>query len=96
MVRCLSVENALREIEAIERLISPYKYSAYEATRVLQTLKDLKEALNKMDKEKIKQIMEDFSSLENAAAPYRGYRFVEEALQHAKKLHEELNKIVSN
>jgi len=47
-----------------------------------------------MDKNKIKQIMEEISNIEEIAAPYRGYGFVEESLKHAKKLLSELKNII--
>ncbi|MBS7607187.1 hypothetical protein KEJ14_05055 [Candidatus Bathyarchaeota archaeon] len=90
----MSVNTALREIEAIERLIGPYEFFSYEAKMVLTTLRNLREALNKMDRERIKQILNEMSNIEVAAAPYRGYGFVEEALEHAKKLSGELKKIL--
>jgi hypothetical protein len=90
----MSVEGAMREIRAIEGLIEPYEYEAYEARRVLTALRDLKEALGKMDKERIKRVINEISGLEGLAAPYRGYGFVEEALLHARNLLNELKKIV--
>ncbi len=90
----MSVVNALQEIEAIEGLIAPYAYYSYEAERVLGILRDLKEALNIMDRDKIREIIEGLSNIESMAAPYRGYGFVEEALEHSKKLLNELRKIV--
>ncbi|MEM2341795.1 MAG: hypothetical protein QXX94_05185 [Candidatus Bathyarchaeia archaeon] len=90
----MSVSNALREIEAIERLIKPYEFFSYDAKRVLMSLKDLRDALNIMDKEKIKHKINEMSNIEVAAAPYRGYGFIEEALEHAKRLLDELKKIV--
>ena len=47
-----------------------------------------------MDKNKIKQIMEEISNVEEIAASYRGYGFVEESLEHAKKLLSELKNII--
>ncbi|MBS7651596.1 MAG: hypothetical protein QXD04_01100 [Candidatus Bathyarchaeia archaeon] len=90
----MSVSEAIREIEAIEGLISPYAYYSYDAERVLAALRDLKDALNRMDKDRIRQIMEGLSNIESMAAPYRGYSFVEEALEHSKRLLTELTKIV--
>jgi hypothetical protein len=93
-VENLSLNNALREIEAIEGLIGPYEYFSYDAKMFLNALRELREALNVMDKGKIKQIMDGLSRIEETAAPYRGYGFVEEAIQHSKKLLEELKRIV--
>lgn len=90
----MSVNVALREIEAIEGLIGPYEFFSYEAKMVLTTLRKLRDALNNMDKERIKQILNEMSNIEAAAAPYRGYGFVEEALEHARKLSNELKKIL--
>jgi len=90
----LSVNKALEEISAIERLIKPYEYQAYEAGRVLNYLAALRDALGKMDKEGIKSALEKISTIEAEAAPYRGYEPVEEALQHARRLREELQKLL--
>lgn len=90
----MSVSEAMREIEAIEELISPYIYYSYDAERLVTALRELKEALNAMDKNRIRQIMEGLSNIESMAAPYRGYSFVEEALEHSKKLLTELRKMV--
>ncbi|MBS7653690.1 hypothetical protein KEJ43_01260 [Candidatus Bathyarchaeota archaeon] len=90
----MSVNNALREIETIEGLIGPYEYFSYDAKMFLNALRELREAINVMDKAKIKHRLGDLSRVEEAAAPYRGYGFVEEAIQHSKKLLEELKKIV--
>lgn len=90
----MSVSGAMHEIEAIEVLISPYVYYSYDAERVLAALRELKDALNKMDKHRIRQVMEGLSNIESLAAPYRGYGFVEEALEHSKRLLIELRKIV--
>ena len=90
----MSVDKALQEIEAIEKLIGPYEFFSYDAKRVLNILKELKESLSGIDKNRIKQIMEEMLDIEEAAAPYRGYGFVEEALEHAKKLLDELKNIV--
>ncbi|MBS7637794.1 hypothetical protein KEJ49_02730 [Candidatus Bathyarchaeota archaeon] len=90
----MSVSVAMHEIEAIEGLLSPYVYYSYEAERVLAALRELKDALNKMDKHRIRQVMEGLSNIESMAAPYRGYDFVEEALEHSKRLLDELRKIV--
>ncbi|MBS7648145.1 MAG: hypothetical protein ABIM44_04310 [candidate division WOR-3 bacterium] len=91
----MSASIALREIEAIEGLIGPYEFFSYDAKRVLVTLRDLRDALNRMDKERIKKMIAEISNIEAVAAPYRGYEFVEEAIEHAKKLLNELKKIVS-
>ena len=90
----MSVDVALREIEAIESLLGPYEFFSYDAKKVLKVLKELKEALNKMDKNQIKQFLKEISNIEETAAPYRGYGFVEEALEHAKKLLSELKNIL--
>lgn len=90
----MSVNNALREIEAIEELLRPYEFFSYDARKVLESLRELKKALNEMDKAKIKQIAEEMSDIEETAAPYRGYSFVEESLEHAKKLRNELKNIL--
>jgi plasmid replication initiation protein len=91
----MSVNKALQEIEAIENLIGPYEYESHDAKQVLMGLRDLRKALETMDKEKIRQKINEIMSIEAAAAPYRGYGFVEEALEHAGRLLEELRKIVS-
>jgi len=88
------VNKALHEIGAIEELIEPYEFFSYDAKKVLKVLKELREALGEMDKNKIKQIMEEISNIEEIAAPYRGYGFVEESLKHAKKLLSELKNII--
>jgi len=93
-VNKLSVDKALEEISAIERLVKPYEYQVYEARKVLDDLADLRDALSKMDKKGIEDAVERISTLEAQAAPYRGYGAVEEALQHAKKLKEELKKFL--
>jgi len=93
-VNRLSVNKALEEISAIERLIRPYEYQAYEAKRALNDLAALRDALSKMDKKKIKSAAEKISTLETEAAPYRGFGPVEEALQHARRLREELEKLL--
>ncbi|MEM2027121.1 MAG: hypothetical protein QXJ13_06845 [Candidatus Bathyarchaeia archaeon] len=90
----MSVNEAMREIQAIESLIGPYEYFSYEARRVLTALRDLKSALERMDKESIRRMISEISNLDELAAPYRGYGFVEEALMHAKKLLSELRRIV--
>ncbi|MCX8171570.1 MAG: hypothetical protein N3E47_06345 [Candidatus Bathyarchaeota archaeon] len=90
----MSVNEAMREIRAIESLIGPYEYYSYEARKVLTALRDLKNALEKMDKESIKRMIAEISNIDELAAPYRGYSFVEEALLHAKRLLSELKKIV--
>jgi len=90
----LSVDKALEEISAIERLIKPYEYEAYEARKVLNDLATLREALTTMNKERIKTIAERMSKIEEQAAPYRGFGPVEEALRHAQKLREELSKLL--
>jgi len=92
----LSINNALEEISAIERLIKPYEYQAYEAKKVLSDLAALREAITKMDKESIKNAIEKISALEYEAAPYRGFGPVEEALQHARRLKEELKKLLED
>jgi len=92
----LSVNKALEEISAIERLIQPYEYQAYEVRRVLNDLDALRNALSKMDKEQIKSAVEKISTLETEAAPYRGFGPVEEALQHAQRLREELKKLLED
>ena len=91
----LSVDKALEEISAIERLIEPYRYEAYEAKRILNDLAALRDALGKMDKESIKSFTEKISTIEAEAAPYRGFGPVEEALEHARKLREELKKLLT-
>ncbi len=90
----MSVEKALEEISAIEDFIRPYEYQSYEATRVLNDLAALRNALNKMDKEGIRSAIEKLSTLEAQAAPYRGFGPVDEALKHAQKLKEELKKLL--
>ncbi len=91
----MSVDAALREIEAIENMIKPYySFSYYDARRFLTFLRDLRESLIRMDKEKLKESIVEISKIEAAAAPYRGYRFLEEALKHAKILLNELRKII--
>lgn len=90
----MSVNDAMREIQAIERLIQPYEYFSYEAKKGLSILRNLKNALERMDKEEIRKIINEMSNIEELAAPYRRYRFVEEALTHVKRLLEELRKIV--
>ena len=92
----MSVNKALEEISAIERLIQPYEYQAYEVRRVLNDLDALRNALSKMDKEQIKSAVEKISTLETEAAPYRGFGPVEEALQHAQRLREELKKLLED
>jgi hypothetical protein len=82
----VSVDEAMHEIEAIESLISPYAYYSYDAERLLTTLRELRGALNAMDKERIRRVVEGLSDIESVAAPYRGYGFVEEALEHSKRL----------
>jgi len=94
LVCWMSVSAALREIEAIEDLIGPYEFFSYDAKKVLMLLRDLRDALNRMDKDKIRQMITDISNIEVMAAPYRGYGFVEESIEHAKKLLNELKKIV--
>jgi hypothetical protein len=89
----MSVNKALQEIESIEYLIGPYEFLSYDAKRILMSLRDLKDALKNMDKERIRQKINEMSNIEAAAAPYRGYGFVEEALEHARRLSEELKKI---
>ena len=89
----MSVNKALEEI-SIENLVRPYKYQVYEAGKVLDELAALRESLSKMDKESIQDAIEKISNLEAQAAPYRGYGPVEEALQHAKILKEELKKLL--
>lgn len=84
----------MREIEAIEGLISPYMYYSYDAERLMNALRELKEALNRMDRDRIREVMEVLSNIESMAAPYRGYDFVEEALEHSKRLLIELRKMV--
>jgi len=90
----MSVNRALQEIEAIENLIGPYEFYSYDAKRILVSLRDLKDALKSMDKERIRQKINEMSNIEAVAAPYRGYGFVEEALEHGRRLSEELKKIV--
>jgi hypothetical protein len=90
----VSVDEAMREIKAIENLISPYAYYSYDAERLLAALGELKGALNAMDKERIRRVMEGLSDIESVAAPYRGYGFVEEALEHSKRLLGILRKMV--
>ena len=90
----LSVNKALEEISAIERLIRPYEYQAYEARKALNDLAALRDALSKMDKESIRSAAEKISTLEAEAAPYRGFGPVEEALRHARRLREELEKLL--
>lgn len=90
----MSVDEAMREIKAIERLIGPYEHFSYEAKKVLAALRDLKNALESMDEKSIKRIIREMSNIDELAAPYRGYDFVEETLVHAKKLLDELRKIV--
>lgn len=92
----MSVNRALEEISAIERIIRPYEYQAYEARKVLDDLAALREALNKLNKEAIRASLEEISKIEAQAAPYRGFGPVEEALQHAQKLREELKKILES
>lgn len=92
----MSVDVALREIDAIERLLGPYEFFSYDAKRFLEVLRKLKKALNEMDKGEIRRIAESMANVEEAAAPYRGYEFVEEALEHAKKLLSELKGILGD
>jgi len=95
-VKKLSVNRALEEISAIERLIRPYEYEAYEARRALNDLAALREALSRMDKESIRRAAEKILTLEAEAAPYRSFSFVEEALKHARRLREELKKLLES
>ena len=92
----MSVNKALEEISAIERLIRPYEYQSYEAKRVLNDLAKLREALNKMDKEDIRSALEKISTLETYAEPYRYFGPVEEALRHAQRLREELKRLLES
>ncbi|MBS7625157.1 hypothetical protein KEJ29_06235 [Candidatus Bathyarchaeota archaeon] len=90
----MSVSDAMREIQAIKSLIGPYEYYSYEARRALNVLRDLERALERMDKESIKRFINDVANIEELAAPYRGYTFVEEALTHARELLNQLKRIV--
>ena len=67
----MSINNALEEISAIERLIKPYEYQAYEAKKVLSDLAALRKAITKMDKESIKNAIEKMSALEYEARAKR-------------------------
>mgnify|MGYP005642581631 CR=1 FL=1 len=96
MVRNLSVDIALEEISRIESLIKPYEYQVYEARETLRFLSDLRESLNRMDKEKLADALKNLRNIESRAMPYRGFDIVERALQHAKKLEEELKKILES
>ena len=95
-MRNLSVDIALEEISRIESLIKPYEYQAYEARETLRFLSDLRESLNRMDKEKLADALKNLRNIESRAMPYRGFDIVERALQHAKKLEEELKKILES
>jgi chaperonin cofactor prefoldin len=90
----LSVNKALEEISAIERIVKPYEYQVYEAKRVLNDLAALREHLNEMSQESIRTALEILSKIESQAALYRGYGPVEAALKHGKRLEEELKKIL--
>ena len=90
----VGVGRALEEIDAIERLIRPYQYESYDARRVLDELSALREALSSMDVESIRGFIEKISRLEAQAEYYRGYSVVEEALKHARRLREELERLV--
>ncbi|RLI06156.1 hypothetical protein DRO22_01840 [Candidatus Bathyarchaeota archaeon] len=90
----MSVEEALREISIIEDLVKPYEYQVYEARKVLDELAALRETLSKMDKKELEDAVKRISNLESQAAPYRGYEPVEEILQHAQRLREELKKLL--
>jgi len=68
----LSINNALEEISAIERLIKPYEYQAYEAKKMLSDLTALRKAITKMDKESIKNAIEKMSALEYEARALSG------------------------
>ena len=94
MVYNLSVDIALEEISRIEELIRPYQYQAYEVEEALKILSDLRESLNRMDKEKIADVLKKLSDIESRAAPYRSFGIVGRTLQHVKKLKEELEKIL--
>jgi len=95
-VKRLSVNKALEEISAIERLIRPYEYEAYEARNTLNDLASLREALSRMNKESIRSAVERILTLEAYATPYRDFGPVEEALQHARRLREELKKLLKS
>jgi len=90
----LGVNEALREIDAIENLLGPYEFFSHDAKKFLNVLRELKKVLGEMDKDRIRQIAKEMENIEEAAAPYRGYGFVEEALKHAKKLLSELKNIL--
>jgi len=90
----MSVDKALEEISAIERVIKPYEYQSYEARRALNDLAALRDAIGKMDKKGIESAVKKISRLEAEAAPYRGFGPVEVALQHARRLREELKKLL--
>ena len=90
----VGAERALEEINAIETLIKPYRYESYDARRVLDELSALREALSSMDVESIRGFIEKILRLEAQAEYYRGYPVVEEALKHARRLREELKKLV--
>jgi hypothetical protein len=84
--RMTSVDEALQEISAIERLIKPFESYTPDVKRVLDDLATLRSTIEKMDKVGIKQAVERISSLETEVTPYRGIDVVDEALQHAQKL----------
>ena len=92
----MRLNKALEEISSIERIIKPYKYQVYEAEKALNSLADLREALSKMDKKTIENAIEKISELESQAEPYRGYEPVERALIHARRLREELRKLLGD
>ena len=92
----MSVNKALEEISVIENIIKPYEYQAYEARRVLNDLNALRDALSRMDKENIRSAVDKILELEAEATPYRSFRPIEEALQHARRLREELKKLLED
>ena len=87
-----SVEEALREIDAIESIIRPYEYYTTDAANALRMLTTMKNLLREMNKENLEKALDLIKSLEDLGSMYRGYEPVEEASIHLSRLRNILKK----
>ena len=91
MVRNLSVDTALEEISRIESLIKPYEYQVYEARETLRFLSDLRESLNRMDREKLADALKN---LRRALA--KDKHSLEELLAELKKIRKQAEELLDD
>ena len=76
------VDEALKEIDAIESIIRPYDYYAADASNALRMLATMRNLLREVNEENLDKVLDLIKSLEDLGSMYRGYEPVEEASIH--------------